>query len=160
MSHNAEIKEKNERTVFEKFLKVQGLPYDEALIENRKPPEPDILYFPQQGQGIAFELAEICSEEMAKTISKDLRNDGCTYVRPSDPSVRILTDKLSKTYESEYPIELLCYTNGRTVSPDDFVIAKVRTFARLDKGQFRRIWFWGKEVHLLYDSRESQSDHQ
>lgn len=148
-------KQMRERLVFQKFMMACDLTIDPNGIESRSPPEPDILYTSLNGEKIAFELTEMCSEEIAEAISKDLRKDlrseDFTYVRTSDPSVRILTDKLSKTYASEYPIELLCYTNGRTVSPDSFVIERVRYLLRLDKGQFRRIWFWGKEVHLLYD---------
>jgi len=158
MSHS-KLKAKKEREIFGKFLNARGLRWDESLIENRVPPEPDILYSSAPDEKVAFELTEMCSEEIAEAISKDLRSRDCTYVRTSDPSVRILTDKLSKTYASKYPIELLCYTNGRTVSPDSFVIEGVRHFLRLDKGQFRRVWFWGKEVHLLYDNSENNANH-
>lgn len=149
VSH-AEAKAARERAFFGMFLKKRGLPCSD--VESRSPPEPDILYSPTDGERVAFELVEFCSEEMAEAITEDLRSGDCTYIRSSDPSFDILRGKLLKRYESEYPIELLCYNNGRLVSPDNFVVERLRWMS-FDKGPFRRIWYSGRSDYYkkLYD---------
>lgn len=153
--NNSALKAERERAVFEKFLKARDIPCDGALVENREPPEPDILYIPSVGEKIAFELSEICSEEIAKTISTNFRSGECTYIRADDSSKKRLKEKLLKPYKTEHPIELLLYTNGRTASPDSLVISNCTPLIECHPSTFRKIWFWGDSVHLLFCAERS-----
>jgi hypothetical protein len=144
-------KQKQECLVFQKFIKARDPTIGQCDIETRPPPEPDILYSPTQGQKIAFELAEVCSSEIASAITNDLRTRDCTYIRAHDPSSTTLKSKLSKTYHTQHPIELLLYTNGRVVSPDDLVIAELNPIISSQTISFKRVWFWGDKVHLLFE---------
>ena len=46
---------------------------------------------------------------------------------------------------AQLPIELLCYTNARVVSPDDLIIAVAKTCATSTEGRFRKIWLLGEK---------------
>src|SRR5690349_11449782 len=98
--------------IFLDFVRAANLSIDKASVQKRHPPEPDIKCQYSSGECVAFELVEICDKNMAKN-----REDGA-YIRTSDPSLEIVRKKLNKNYETSCPIELLCYKNGRVVSPD------------------------------------------
>ena len=87
---------------------------DRNSVEKRSPPEPDILCTLQSEGTVAFELVEMCDPQLAKSIAT--ASDG--YLRTSDPSANIISKKLRKKYETDAPIELLCYTAGRIVTPE------------------------------------------
>ena len=112
-------------------------------------PEPDILCVIEQDEIVAFELVELCIEEIAKTTSDMIKSrlggSSCMWV--GDPTKNIVRNKLEKSYLSNYPIELVCYTNGRTGSTDSSIIQDIRevTDSR-GLGQFRRIWLLGEHV--------------
>lgn len=55
-----------ELAVFRRFAEVSGLPIQFSTIAKRQPPEPDIFCSLSNGQGIAFELIEICNGNNAK----------------------------------------------------------------------------------------------
>ena len=91
------------------------------------------------GEEIAYELVEVCSTAVAATLSK-IEKGGTVTLSTSDPTERTLRQKLHKTYRTVRPIELLCYTNGRTVSPDDLIFSKAQLWANAIDGPFRKIW--------------------
>lgn len=144
-------KQANEKLAFKKFLKAQGLSFDDKLIENRRPPEPDILYRLSPTQQIAFELAEICSWELPHAAAKSVKDNSSISTWTSDPSYEIVKKKLSKRYKTPYLIELVCYTNGRVVSWDDLIIRSIQRLD-MDTGQFVKIWLVGKnKIYLLFN---------
>ena len=51
--------------VFTQFLAALGTPTHDAVVEKRKPPEPDILYRPPNRSVVAYELVELLDEEYA-----------------------------------------------------------------------------------------------
>ena len=61
-----EEKATRERLVFRTFLKESGLQISPKSIESRKLPEPDILCVHENDGTLAFELVEICAEDIAE----------------------------------------------------------------------------------------------
>src|SRR5271170_6472334 len=121
-------KQNQERRVFLEFAKLSGLPVDPETIENRKPPEPDILCV-VGGERIAFELAAICNPELAKDIGDQIkRGTKPKYQVLGDPSREAFLSKLKKAYETDAPIELVLYT-GWTAVLDDLSIPALRDLA-------------------------------
>jgi hypothetical protein len=103
MNKEAE-KAARERGVFHDFIKKSGLPINPKSVESCCPPKPDILCFQEDEGNVAFELAEICDPDIARIIAQ---GGGATLA--SDPSGYVIREKLKKHYQTEYPVELLCY---------------------------------------------------
>ena len=145
MSH-ANDKARRELEVFHEFAHRCGLSIVSGSIENREPPQPDI-YCEIEGEGpMAFELAEFADEDLAKEIAhvpKHPEDSGKNCIRPGEV-MPILADKLNnKHYESSCPIDLICYTAGRTILPPNVLVPQMYTYIRehLDTGPFRGVWF-------------------
>jgi hypothetical protein len=145
-------KAKRERVVFKAFITASGLKIDPESVESRTPPEPDIVCFQENEGIIAFELVEVCAEDLAQKISAIGKGEEFGFVRSCDPSWVILRNKLQKYYRIEYPVELVCYV-GKTVSPDDQIIATIRPMINMNNGQFRRVWLLGDRCHLVWPLR-------
>lgn len=159
-SMNAEqTKASREMQVFLEFLQKSELPIDRDSVENRKPPEPDILCRHNEQGFVAFEFVELCEPEIAKTVAENLKAGGVKAVSMwnADPTERIIREKLEKKYETEYPIELLCYTWERLITPDDCIIPTVQHIIELRGfGRFRRVWLLGEEAcQIMYSSRDT-----
>jgi hypothetical protein len=136
-----------ERAVFHDFIKKKpGSRINPESVESRCPPEPDILCFQENEGNVAFELAEICAQDIACTIAQ-----GGGFLWTSDTS-RKIREKLKKNYQTENPVELLCYTDGRTVSWDQLIKEEIRPLIDMDNGQFRRIWLLGDQCHLVFEA--------
>jgi hypothetical protein len=132
--------------IFLEFIRSGNLSFDPSSVQKRNPPEPDILCRATNGEDVAFELVEICDHNLARN-----REHGA-YIRTSDPSFDIVKNKLSKRYVTEAPIELLCYINGRVVSPDSFIAERVAVLFSETVFQYRRVWLFGRrEVRLLWE---------
>ena len=58
-----------ELEVFRAFARVSGLGIDDATIQSRPPPEPDILCETKDGRCLAFELTELIDEAHMKRIA-------------------------------------------------------------------------------------------
>ena len=133
-----------ELKVFKEFAERVQLPI--KLESIRKPggrSDPDIFCTFHNGEDVAFELVEICASDIAVHISK--LSEAC--ISTSDPTEEIILNKItkSKNYRTQLPIELLCYTNARVVSPDDLIIAVAQRCATLIEGRFRKIWLLGEK---------------
>jgi hypothetical protein len=138
-------KAKVELAVFGEFISKAGIEIDPKTVS--KPgaqSEPDIFCTLSSREQVAYELVEICSPDIAATLSK-LRNGGVAGTATSDPTEKVLRQKLHKTYRTTLPIELLCYTNGRTVSPDDQIRRQVQLWANAIDGPFRKVWLLGEK---------------
>jgi hypothetical protein len=138
---------------FLKFIDASKLDINKASIEKRNPPEPDIRCLFLNGETIAFELVEICALEMAKN------REDLPYIRPSDPSFDIVRKKLAKNYKTNHPVELICYKNARTASPDNYIAERLSPLIANSSFQYRKIWLLGdRGVQLLWPKPfESQS---
>ena len=137
---------KNEReiAIFKQFLESCGVGAQAGLVESRPSPEPDILF-----NGVAFELAEICAEDLAKAATKTAKSGQPEFTWSSDPTRTIVRKKLNKLYVTSHPVELLLYTDGRVVSPDDIILGEVRQLGHRLKKNFRRVWLLGRKGHYL-----------
>ena len=136
------------------FIEKSRLQICSGSVEGCKPPKPDILCCEKKGGKVAFELVEICAEDIARVTSAIGKEEvgEVVYVRSRDPSRDVLHNKLKKRYQTEYPIELLCYTSGRIISPDIVILEAIRPIIDMDNGQFRRIWLLGDRCHLVWPS--------
>lgn len=142
-------KGKIEVAVFMRFLEASQLPIDPASVEKRSPPEPDILCRHQPEGVIGFELVEMCDPRLARSIA----NASQRYLRTSDPSPRIMSKKLRKHYKTNAPIELLCYTAGRIVTPDSIILQTIRPYLRSWRHTFRRAWLLGRKgIYVVWDA--------
>lgn len=133
-----------ELAVFREFISKAGIDIDpESVRKLGAQSEPDIFCTLSTGEQVAYELVEICSPDIAATLSK-LKNGGTAGLATSDPTEKTLRQKLHKTYRTTLPIELLCYTNGRTVSADDQILSKAQLWANAIDGPFRKVWLLGE----------------
>ena len=149
--------EKEELKVFFEFVRRSGLTINEKTIESRVPPEPDIRCRVGENGNIAFELKGICDEEMEKWrghLYKKLKKN-----LPAEPTFKHLNDMgtmsdnfvtflgtiCSKKYKTDYPVELLLYTNGTTLT-DDVILIDIDSQSNSLISQFRKVWFMGEKV--------------
>jgi hypothetical protein len=130
--------------IFKEFVSHSNLPIILDSIEKRTPPEPDILCKNHSGETVAFELVEICDRNMASVMARP-EKENISYIRTSDPSLEIIQKKLKKKYETQFPINLLCYTHGRVVSPDSFIIEVITPFFDEIEHQFKQAWLYGRK---------------
>jgi hypothetical protein len=142
---------KIEIEIFKEFVKCEGLPIDPHSVEKRNPPEPDIVCQHSEEGCIAFEVAEICNEDIAR----EIKNPSGQAFWTSSRLREITKNKLSRSYETEYPVELLLYVDGREITPNNVIIPKLKLIiwsTKTSKIKFRRIWFLGRgQSHLIYD---------
>jgi hypothetical protein len=145
--HKGEV----EVAVFRDFIEAACLPIDPASIQKRSGhSEPDILCTHRDDGLVAFELVEICDSSLAKAISS-LKDGGVTFLYTANPSREIVRKKLKKTYAAPYPVELLCYTVGRVVTPDDVILDTICPWFDAAEGPFRRAWFLGETgAHVVW----------
>jgi hypothetical protein len=143
-----EAKEAREISIFREFVDRSKLPVVPASVESRKPPEPDILC-EIAGEGkVAFEMVELCDADIAmtKSLLRKKPDLGSVFLYASDPTENTVRDKILKTYNTGYSIDLLCYTDARLVTPDDMAEEAIACAMRGGTGPFSRIWFMGETV--------------
>ncbi len=149
MSNKDEKKAEFERESFKQFASKNGWPSDESLIESREPPEPDIVYHSPCGK-IAFELSEYCDPDIAQQFADQTSQD---FKWVGGPTVKSLKKKLTRSYQSKFPMELLIYWSGQVVETDDMAVPKLKQLFdnKLTGNKFRRVWYSGeKEVFQIF----------
>jgi len=149
-------KASREMQVFLEFLQKSELPIERDSVENRTPPEPDILCRHKEQGFVAFELVELCDAEIARTTAEVVRsgNTEPVFMWTADPSPQIIRKKVEKKYQTKHPIELLCYTAARLVTPDNVIIPTVQHIIELHGlGMFRRAWLLGEEACQIISER-------
>lgn len=99
---NEEAKGIQEAKFFSEFVAISDLPYDLSTVGKLPTPEPDILCVHRSYGPIAFELVELCDPTLAKVFAAP--DDAPAYIRTSDPSPRIVDKKLTRQYQTPYPI--------------------------------------------------------
>ena len=143
------VKGETEVAVFLRFLEASHLPIYRNSVEKRFPPEPDILCTHQSERAVAFELVEMCDSRLASSIAK--ASDG--YLRTSDPSPNIISKELRKKYETAVPIELLFYTAGRVITPDNVILSTITPYLRTWRHTFSKAWLLGRKgVYVVWDA--------
>jgi hypothetical protein len=135
-------KASREKQVFLEFIQKSGLPIDLDSVENRVPPEPDILCRHQTQGFIAFELVSLRDADIARTTAPGKTESVSMWT--ADPTPQTICHKLQKHYATPHPLELLCYTM-LLVTPDDIIIPTVQHIIELrGLGMFRRMWLLGE----------------
>lgn len=137
-------KQKHEQITFERFVARLGTRSAWVSIESRPEPEPNLLCVHAVDGPIAFELVSITDPLIAQIQAAGPRaSSGASST--VDPSERIIRKKLHKRYETDVPkIELLVYTDGRVITPDDVVIPTLVPWFDTIPHQFQRIWYMGE----------------
>ena len=143
-----------ELAIFREFVNKANLPVrPESIKKPGEHSEPDIFCTMNNGEEVAFELVEICADDLASRIAKQLNGVAKTTSSTFDPTENILRQKLHKTYKTQLPIELLCYTNGRVVSPDCRIIVEARRWTDAIEGPFRKVWLLGEyDVYEIWQA--------
>ena len=140
-------KQLQEQEAFGRFAKSLGTLAPWHKVESRPEPEPDLVCEDESGCRVAFELVSLVDEGLAKVIAagSKARQDAFST---SDPSATIIRNKLNKKYiTNAKSIELLIYTDGRIVTPDDAIIATILPwFDAVAQNPFKRVWFMGERV--------------
>ena len=101
-----------ELLVFREFAEKANIGIIADSIEKRPLGEPDILCAIEGEGPVAFELAELCAEDVAAAKSS-VKNGGVATGSFSDPCTKVLQKKWEKRYRSQAPIERLLDTNAR-----------------------------------------------
>lgn len=142
-----QAKARLEREVFIDFRKRARLP-EATAVNSQRPTAADILYVFGEGEERPFELAEICSEDLARDLVELGRHPCRRPVQrwPADPTEQIYRQKIGKTYLAG-TVDLLLYIDGRSIMPDDVVKEKLEGLVKkLGKGPFDRIWYSSSTV--------------
>ncbi len=147
------IKQQNEQAAFARFVGRLGTQNVWASISSRPEPEPDLLCIHETDGPIAFELVSLTDPVLAEVQAagaKAFQNAFST----SDPSERIVRNKLHKTYSTNaHHIELLIYTDGQIITPDDAVIPTILPWFDAVSHPFKRVWFMGEfETRCLWNA--------
>ncbi len=138
-------KARKEREAFQLFAERLGLRHEWLSIESRKPDEPDLLCVHVKEGPIAFELVRICDPNIAQVLAAGPKtHQGASST--ADPSERIVRKKLKKTYVTPHPMELLIYSEGVVISPDNVIIPTILPWFDAIRHSFRKIWFMGENV--------------
>ena len=136
---------KIEIAIFKRFAALAGL--NCLSVEKQSPEEgkPDIKCI-MNGQVTFFELTEACSEDLAKAVAHQTNLDNSAYLQVRDYTSETYKRKINKRYAVAEPIELLIYNVGRTILSDDILVTNIRAIAAKNKGQFRKVWYFGQQV--------------
>ena len=139
-------KSQRELSVFQEFIERSDLVVDPDSIDKRSPPEPDILCRVRGEGHVAFELKEICDSNIAKVCSdiQRAKSDESPYLRSGNPVCNLVKKTRNKNYVSEFPIELLMYTDGRVICAPDTMIPAIQRAFDNNRHQFRCVWFMGQ----------------
>lgn len=137
-----------EAEVLRRFIERSRSLIDVGSIEKRMPPEPDLLCKHATEGLVAFELANLCDSELAKVMAAG-SNARTEAFSTSDPSAHIVRNKLRRNYITPHPIELLVYTDGPIITPDDVIIPTIRPILESVDGPYRRAWFMGEHGTCL-----------
>lgn len=142
----------DEADVLRRLIERARLQIDPTSIEKRMPPEPDLVCQHTVEGPVAFELVNLCDPELAKVVAAGSKARSEAF-STADPSARIVSNKLRKTYSTTLTIELLIYADGPIITPDDVIIPTIRPIIESVNGPFRRVWFMGeKSVCVLWQA--------
>lgn len=140
-----------EREVLERFLDFSGLEVirDSIVNGNATQNEPDLLCEYINGERVGFELGRLIDPNLAQAVNRWEPKNG-EYIRTSDPSGAIAQRKIKQTYSVSFPVELLLYKENPIITPDNIILLTIRPVCRMNH-QYRRVWFMGDSVELLYE---------
>lgn len=134
-----------ELEVFKEFADLAGLPgkYKKGDAEKR---EPDICY-ENGGNTSYYELAELCSPDIAANITHALKTGQVTAAFVGDNPETILRQKLGKTYSVDGPINLILYTSGRIITPAEDLIETFNQIVKnTSENPYEKIFLLGEII--------------
>lgn len=148
---NKEKKQQNEISAFHRFVAKLGQSDEWVEVENRPEPEPDLLCLNNIDGRRAFELVSLTDESIAILLATGKKENNEPF-STADPSERIIRAKLNKKYQtSVLRIDLLIYTDGRIITPDDVIIPTIKPLFDDIAHPFYAIWFMGEfETRCLW----------
>lgn len=139
-------KQQQEQAVFDKFVRRLGTDRVWHCVCSQPEPEPDLLCT-HVGEGlIAFELVSLTDEKIAQVQAAGSRAWNKAFWTADFSAVNI-RNKLGKKYTtSAVRIELLVYTNGQIIPPDDVIIPTIKPLFDEVAHPFKRVWFMGEHT--------------
>lgn len=143
-------KQEREREVFGRFAAVSDLSIEAGSIQSCEKPQPDIRCRIEGEGNVWFELAEACSEDMARAINT-LPESGVFATWPGENTEETVSKHIGTQYKANGPMELLVYDDGRSPNSESGLIASIEYVVQSGAGQFRRVWFLGESgAHLVW----------
>lgn len=138
--------QRSEQAAFAEFSRRTGTEGVWLSVSSQPVPEPDLLCTHATDGVVAFELVSLTDSAIAKVQAAGPTARQDAYWT-SDPSDLIVRNKLQKKYKtSARQIELLVYTNGQIITPDDAIMPKVLPLFDAIAHPFKRVWFMGELV--------------
>ena len=137
-----------------RFIAAAKYPVNLASIEKLSGErKPDFSCRTFDGELFAFEVTALCAEELARMINQAFAGKEPDAVFTGNPTLGILRKKMRKNYDTDLPVELLCYWDGRTFSTDDEIFPMIEQVVNGDRNPFRRVWYLGEigRSYLMYD---------
>ncbi|WP_292937684.1 hypothetical protein [Noviherbaspirillum sp.] len=139
-------KQENEQAAFARFARSMGLESVWLSVSSQPEPEPDLLCVHARDGAIAFELVSLTDPIIAQVQAAGPKARQDTF-STSDPSERIIRNKLQKKYTtSAKRIELLVYTDGQIITPDDAIVPTIRPWLDATTHPFSCVWFMGERT--------------
>ncbi len=147
-----EEKESYERGVFLEFAKMAKLNINYETIKkgNEENNEPDILCEFMGKEWVGFELGRLTDTKLRKSINRWEPKNG-EYIRTRDRSKEITKKKLSRKYNSSFPTELILYKENPIITPDNVIILTIQPICQSIAHNYKKIWYMGKEIEVLYE---------
>jgi hypothetical protein len=137
-------KQLNEQAAFMRFIDRMGDKPDWTEVTSRPEPEPDLLCRHVQRGEVAFELVSLTDPRVAKVQAAGPKASTSVFYT-ADPSERIVRNKLHKNYVTNVDqLELLIYTDGQIITPDDIIIPTIEPLFDAIDHPFKRVWFMGE----------------
>ena len=133
-----------ERRVFEGFRVRSGLKIDQDSVENRPPPQPDILCKVEGKGHVAFELKRISAEDITRAVSSSLKTGASSTpaIRTYNPIDYIAKKARAEKKSSKFPMELVFYSELVVATPC-MIIRKIQMYFDNDLHKYQAVWFMG-----------------
>jgi hypothetical protein len=139
-------KQKKEQAVFARFARSTNMENVWLSVSSRPEPEPDLLCVHASDGAIAFELVSLTDPTIAEVQAAGAKAWRDAFAT-SAPSQRIIRNKLHKKYTtSAKHVELLIYTDGQIVTPDDAIIPTIGPWLDAVTHPFSSVWFMGERT--------------
>lgn len=154
MSKIDDLKKLEDKAAFERFTTKLGTSAEWLSIENRDPPEPDLLCQHAIDGPVAFELVRIIDRRIARNLAIAQKTAVDAFFSTADPTERILRDKLSCVYATTAGrIDLLVYVDGRVITTDCQICEQIREWSNAITHPFSNIWMYGEKEATIVWSR-------
>ncbi len=139
-------KQRSEQAAFLELIARLGEASCWGEIRSPAPPHPD-LHCDHRTRGlIAVEVARLVDQSIAELQSAGTKARQTAF-STSDPTARIIKKKLSRKFETTASrIELLIYTTGQIITPDDSILATIGPLLDAGSHPFAEVWFMGERT--------------